>query len=442
MNRYFMIGAASVAVAALAITGIPGGSAELRDGEMLDETSWERARELLPEEILAHYQHGEYANRIADLSLSKYIDIGFPPEFRAASEANLGRFEVNERGTIVERATGRQPPYIMGLPFPEIDPNDPSAGVKILWNFNYVTWYGGDDHFVNELVMLGESGIERRVQTEVRTRVYDGAPEARDRRNPDNLALQRLAKVLAPADLEGMASLTWRFRDPDQRDALWTFVPGMRRVRQVSPLNRSDGFLGSDICMDDGPFFEAKPEDFEFRLIERRDMLILMDPYSIRGEAELARVDGGWRIIWKDTPRIGADLADWRGVPWAPVGAVLVRRPVWVVDAVPRDANYLYGRIVLRFDAETYRGTWATKYDRADQPIGSYQASSGAFSTPDGGATWIAAGGVTVRIGENLPLRRATVILFPPGSEGNPSDFHVDNSPALFSTAALLRQGK
>lgn len=417
-------------------------SGELRDGDLLDRTNWQRGQGLLPDEILAHYESGEYANRVADLALPGYIGVGFPAPFRDASTANAGRFDVDGKGSIIERDSGLRPSYIMGLPFPEIDPGDPNAGVKVLWNFNYVTWYGGDDHFVNELVMLGEAGVERRVQTEVRTRVYDGAPEARGRANPDGLVMQRLARVLAPTDLEGMASLSWRFRDPDRRDAMWSFVPGMRRVRQVSPLNRSDGFLGSEICLDDGPFFEGKPEDFRFRLVERRDMLILMDPFSIRGEAELTRVDGGWRILWKDTARIGADLPDWSGVPWAPVGAVLVRRPVWVVEALPRDPNYLYGRIVLRFDAETYRGTWATKYDRADQPIISHQASSGSFYTPDGGATWIAAGGVTVHIGENLPLRRATVVVFPPAHAGNPSDFHVDNSPTFFSTAALLHEGK
>ena len=30
----------------------------------------------------------------------------------------------------------------------------------------------------------------------------------------------------------------------------------------VSPANRSDGFLGSDMSQDDGPFFDGKPEDF------------------------------------------------------------------------------------------------------------------------------------------------------------------------------------
>src|SRR5690606_5204586 len=131
MKRYYVAG---VILAGFAVVAVTGRQPPLRDGTMLDATTWEHAQNLLPEEILAHYQYGEYANKIADISLGTYVDIGFPPPFREASERNLGRFDVTERGTIVERDTGRQPSYIVGLPFPEIDPVDPAAGVKIVWN--------------------------------------------------------------------------------------------------------------------------------------------------------------------------------------------------------------------------------------------------------------------------------------------------------------------
>ena len=34
-----------------------------------------------------------------------------------------------------------------------------------------------------------------------------------------------------PADLQGTASLTWRYRDPGKRDSQWAYVPALRRVR-------------------------------------------------------------------------------------------------------------------------------------------------------------------------------------------------------------------
>jgi hypothetical protein len=84
-------------------------------------------------------------------------------------------------------------------------------------------------------------------------------------------------------------------------------------------------------------------------------------------------------------PRIGADDPAWRGLPWAPVSSVLVRRPMWIVEAIPKDPNYLYGRILLRFDAERYLGSWAGKYDRAGTLVSSYQVSQGSYYGPNDG---------------------------------------------------------
>ena len=44
----------------------------------------------------------------------------------------------------------------------------------------------------------------------------------------------------------------------------------------------------------------------------------------MRGEAEFVEVEGGgWRTLWKDVPRVGAEMPGWEGLPWAPVSAML-----------------------------------------------------------------------------------------------------------------------
>ena len=79
--------------------------------------------------------------------------------------------------------------------------------------------------------------------------------------------MPQISAVTGPADLQGTVALTHRFRDPGKRDQVWTYVPALRRVRAVSPSNRSDGFLGSDMSQDDGSYFDGKPEDFEWKLV-------------------------------------------------------------------------------------------------------------------------------------------------------------------------------
>lgn len=425
------------------VTARPATGADLADGDVLGPSNWEDAKGLLPDEILDHYRTGDYVNQIVDLSRHDYMSVQLPADFQEASRANRGRYALSPGGSIIDARTGTQPPFIFGLPFPEIDSQDPDAGVKIVWNSFYTNYYDGNDHFLTELVLLGRRGVERRLVTDVSMLMYDGCAEAKDLPNPQNLLLQQLARVVSPADLAGTTSLTWRFRDPDKHDSLWSYVPGLRRARQVSALNRSDGFLGSDISLDDGSFFDGKPEDFTFRLLEQRDQFMLMDPFSLRGEADIVAVPGGgWRIVWKDVPRIGADDPNWHGLPWAPVSAVLVRRPFWIVEAVPRDPNYLFGRIILRFDAETYLGSFVSKYDRANSLLMSYQASQGAYYTRDDGRTYLPAGGIAVRTSENFLYKRATVVLFPPRKQENPADYRVPLSPDQFNMDALIRLGK
>jgi hypothetical protein len=419
------------------------GAADLRDGDVLGPANWEEAKGLLPDEILEHYHRGEYVNHVMDIAgLGRTVLLN-PPDLLAATRANRGRYALTPGGSIVDTKTGKQPTYIAGLPFDPIDPGDPQAATKIVWNSFYATWYRGDCHFLTEIVMLGRSGVERRVVTDVLIRMYDGAPEAQGRDNPDNVLFQTLARVVSPSDLNGTVSLTWRFRDPEKHDTLWTYVPGLRRTRQLSPLNRSDGFMGSDVSLDDGPFFDGKPEDFTFRLLNHHDQLVIMDPYSLRGEAELRGLpEGGWRIIWKDVPRIGADDPAWRGLPWAPVSSVLVRRPMWIVEAIPKDPNYLYGRILLRFDAERYLGSWASKYDRAGTLVSSYQVSQGSYYAANDGRGYVSAGGIAAQIAENFIYKRATVMLFPPRNPQNPADYRVPTVRDLFNPEVLVRIGR
>jgi hypothetical protein len=445
MRRYVAGTAVICVLAGIGLLAATSHGPSIKDGDVLGPSNWQAASNLLPDEILEHYRRGEYRNQVMDIERPSYLSIHLPPDFQAASRANRGRYRLDAYGAIVDATTDGQPRYIMGFPFPDVTATDPEAATKIVWNHLYANWYRGNCHFLTELVLLGRGGIERRVMTDVRMLMYDGAPEASGQPNPHNLFQQTMAEVVSPADLNGTVSLTWRYRDPRKPDSVWSYVPGQRRPRQVSPLNRSDGFLGSDLSLDDGPFFDGKPADFTFRVIAKTEQLVLMDPYSVRGEAEIVGLEeGGWRIIWKDVPRIGADDPDWDGLPWAPVSSMLARRPVWVIEATPKDPNYQYGRVVLRLDAETYHGSWASKYDRAGELVTSYQVSTGAHYPAEhaGGQVYVSAGGIAVQTAENLMFDRATVVLFPPRNPDNPADYHVPFSPQSFTLQALSRLGR
>jgi hypothetical protein len=200
-------------------------------GTVLDASTAAAAADLLPPELLARYQAGEYRNEIA-----AWPDR--PPwsdDFAKVSAANAERLDTDERGTIIERDGGAPATGIYGLPF-RIDPADRKAGVKIIWNAYYSLWRVASTEDVLALDWVGRRGLERQAIMESKTLYYEGAPPARvPASNPLGLAAQQIAEVTSPADLNGTTSLAWRYRAADEPDQTWTYVPALRRVRQVSP---------------------------------------------------------------------------------------------------------------------------------------------------------------------------------------------------------------
>src|SRR5262249_26262437 len=197
------------------------------------------------------------------------------------------------------KTTGKRPDYIQGLPFPDIRQDDPDAGYKALWNLDYAYYTGGKSRHPTLLHWGSRGGSDRPPVPRGHLLYYHGPPrEHPPPQNPANYLFQSLALTTSPADLQGTAALGYRYRDPTKRDASWAYVPALRRVRAVSPANRSDGFLGSDMSQDDGFFFDGKPEDFDWKVVEHREGYRLVDPDSIAGKVTRKPLpDRGWRPV-------------------------------------------------------------------------------------------------------------------------------------------------
>jgi hypothetical protein len=199
---------------------------DLAAGTMLGPDTWRQAEGLLPPEILKHYEKGEYQNRIYEWPAA---DFNWPEDFKAATDANGGRYEVGEHGEVIEVTSGKQPQFVIGFPFPAVDAADPKAGAKILWNHLYRTWYFGNLRAESQLNMMSATKLSRRLDVDVSFMYYDGVTEEERAENPQNFLYQNLVLVTSPADVNGTAALTWRYRDPTKRDSAWTYVPALRR---------------------------------------------------------------------------------------------------------------------------------------------------------------------------------------------------------------------
>jgi hypothetical protein len=426
-----------------AAAAAPPAAAGIQVGEVLDESTWQKAEGLLPPEILKHYRTGEYRNPIVAWPADVYT---WPTDFLEGSKRNAGRYALGAEGHVVERESGQQPPYILGFPFPSIDPADPEAGAKAVWNFLYRTWYFGNSRNQSQLNFTGPKALERRIDVDVRFMYYDGITEEERVPNPQNFLTQSLVATVAPTDVNGTSALTWRYRDPGKRDSAWTYVPALRRVRQVSPANRSDGFLGSDMSQDDGPFFDGKPEDFVWKLVGEEEELRIVDPLNLEGKSgnEWIEKGGGWRAAWPDIPFLGYMDPNWKGVAWAPASAALARRRFYVVEGAPKDRYYLYGKLQLHIDTVSFQGAWNRKFDWKGELLNTLQVlgyNPHRVTRPNGKVDFVQGSNMAFQCAENVKANRATVAGIMWG-QGAFFDSRIKFEPTLFHLESLSRYGK
>jgi hypothetical protein len=437
-------------------SGALGDVNEIPSGTILGKDNCQIAKGAMPDEILAFYCRGDYENviRKSDTARARFDN----PRFTEISQQNYGKYDVNEDGTLVDKATGTRPPVLSGMPF-KIDPADPKAGSKVMWNYFYRVYWEGGFHTNSPVNWVGRSdGVERHIAVDVHFKYYDGAPpEIQERigENSLNLLSRTLGLVNEPADLNGIVSLNWRYRDGDHKDSDWSYVPALRRVRAVNPNNRADGLLGSDISEDDGPYFDGKPEDFNFKLVGETTVLAHFDGPGLDSDgSNIRKLEPGtkisslvtlkqpaWQVISPQLRVIWAAAPGWKEDPknlvaWAPVQTALVPRKVWVVEATPKDKYYLYGKIVMYLDQENYNGYWKNKYDWRGEGLNNYAIPGTMWHKVDGAPGWVkGGGGGNIAVALAYKQDRATVTGMPIA----PVEYYVDIPDGIYEIDHLVR---
>jgi hypothetical protein len=421
------------------VSAVTARAAGPEPGTWLDQSTAAQAQNLLPEEFLGRYQRGEWRHQVVAPNPGALL---VDPEWMEASKKNEGKFTLNEAGAIRRRDNGEEPDFIYGAPFPSVDPNDPQAATKLVWNFFYNYWVIGNNLTSVTLSWVGHRGLDREARNTVFQKFWEGQkPHREPSENPMNLLYQQFVTTDSPADLEGINTLNWRYRD-ERRDSTWTYVPALRRVRQISPANRSDGFLGSDMSQDDGGYFDAK--DFNWKLVGEGEQLFLFDRAGAVDNAENIQPlqNGGWRAVYAQWPRFNYQKPDFdpgKELAWAPVSDryVLVKRPVWILEGSAKDRYYLYGKIVLRLDKEDFGGfgSYTSKYDWKGKLLSSYLSGArGPWHKKGEDYRSYSAG--TFTMAQNWLLDRATV------SRPDGSDTLIEFNPQQFNVDVLTRHGK
>ena len=276
--------------------------------------------------------------------------------------------------------------YICGQPFSDasLDPSDPQAGQKAVWNFehrwqNYgpfdlnfmfifdrfggshegsapnaiesppSTWtggaqfkskmptdaakyFGGGGTFVKTL----SSFYQRTYYSNLAQRAAEGGvlpvPGAKE------FFWKEFEGFFEPFDVRGQVFITYRYTDPYRSDDAWAYDPQSRRVRRISVEVKSDSLVGTEQTEEDFNTFSARPVRWNFKFLGWRNLLCVMD-----SKYDYPHYFGPNGIVPDDV--------------WS------IRRFA-VVERTPKEQHHPYSSVVMFWDTEDWHPWMALMFDR------------------------------------------------------------------------------
>jgi hypothetical protein len=248
--------------------------AQVHPDDLITPESADKVKDLVSPGVYQRVKNG-LAMKIVE---SQHIE--WPPPYKAATEASASKATI---GTDHRTLNG----YVAGLPFPNIDANDPDAATKIIWNtqfrpilnddydlrfvdcdFGY-TKSGGRQGDSLESIQVGHyAGYNEVGRTEVQPIPTDPDFQASGR-----YWMFALYPALAPAELRGAGLIRHRFADPDKSDNIWAFTPSDRHVRELGEEMMNDpGGIGQ-WSPDRFAGFNAKVQNYDYKFLGRKSML-------------------------------------------------------------------------------------------------------------------------------------------------------------------------
>jgi hypothetical protein len=214
-------------------------------------------------------------------------NLEWPPPYTAATEKYSSQVSLSPSGEIGN--------YRAGLPFPLIDPNDPQAANKIIWDFEFRPLYTDDLDVRNveisshrpdsadaiEDFVVGHLGFYKNVGR------IEVAPVPRDNDLYETGLAYRAGvfPILDPPELRGAGLIRQGSVLPGVEDGAWVYSPTTRRLRRLPATELADSLAvptdASTLDPDSMFGFAAKPYDYNYRLLGEKNMLASVEAQNI-----------------------------------------------------------------------------------------------------------------------------------------------------------------
>ena len=325
---------------------------DFHPGDTVTAAQLDKVRPFLPPGFIDEFSFPE-----AEFQIAPSGDYTPHRAYREATEKFSGQTRLAPDGALAG--------YAAGQPFPNdtLDPNDPQAGLKAAWNFNF-RWqhYGqrtgkyfylfmrpGERAATGQEVpsdaIEGRGGLVERVLWQRFQRVYfthlamhpenDHAFPTADARS---FEFKDYLEFTDPYEVRGQRMVIHRPADPHEPDQSWTYVPALRKVRRFSAEEKSDSFVGSEQTLDDFYGFSGRVLDWNWKFHGWKEILHIMNSryphprhYGPKGRAPYDR----WEL-----------------------------RKCAVMEMTPKDPRHPYSSKITFWDAQTYQAAVTLAFDR------------------------------------------------------------------------------
>ena len=335
-----------VAVALLSPFSSPlDASAQPKPGEVITKHNAEQIKGMVAEGVMWSVING------MDMTIVPYEKIAMPAAYLEATEKYGSQTSLGGQNEIEN--------WVAGKPFPVIDSNDPSAPVKIMYNFQNTHYFSDDlglhlvDADTGSLYVDAKGArhynVERHFVADwLRVFQFQGRlhhpPAPVFEPNPDETFRKSgLYPLIEPFDLKGVGGISYRYIDLVRQDDTWLYLPFLRRVRRLSSAQRSDALFGQDIDVDSYGGYAGQIPWFDWKLIGEKPMLASLHGKNLPPKP--CEKDGGMTFC-----------EHWE-----------VRPSVYIIEGTPKVSNYAYSKRVIFVDKETNFIIYSDLYDKAGE---------------------------------------------------------------------------
>ncbi len=236
-------------------------------GDVIDQSNVDQYQAILDEALLRFVKDGWVTIRTAPTT-----DFPLSDDYIEATRQHAGDVSLAENGTLNNFIAGRAYPQ-------EPNPDDPQAGQKLVWNYQY-GFNSGDSETIYPFwwtfrnVKTGK--VERQLKFEWHFLNFNHRvtfdPKPAYENNPGEIYRGIYGIVKEPFDLANTQILIHRYQDDTKRDNAWLYVGFQRRVRRLAAGQITDAFLGSDLMIEDFEGYNGKVTDYTWEYAGTRNL--------------------------------------------------------------------------------------------------------------------------------------------------------------------------